>query len=182
MAINNLTLEPDGLVVGSTQLVTSGGGVTIGQNLAVAGNIITGNVTSLNGWNGTSSLAGRLGGICLTYNCERVNAGSVGQVMSYGNGASTLKCLRMPFAGKLVLATLSGASISGTITLQAYLNGGTQPSYQLSATSSGGDIGQTIDFSSAPLSFNAGDTLGWYTTVVPSAANGYNVSYFVIFN
>ena len=52
MAINKLTLEPDGLVVGANQLVTSGGGVYIGQNLAVqrsqtiGGNlIVSGNVS-----------------------------------------------------------------------------------------------------------------------------------------
>ena len=39
MAVNKLFLEPDGLVVGATQLVTSGGGVTVGQNLVVAGNV-----------------------------------------------------------------------------------------------------------------------------------------------
>ena len=39
MAINKLTLETDGLVVGATQLVASGGGVTIGQNLVVTGNV-----------------------------------------------------------------------------------------------------------------------------------------------
>ena len=48
MAVNKLTLEKDGLVVGATQLVTSSGGVTIGQNLAVAGNIYAANVTAGN--------------------------------------------------------------------------------------------------------------------------------------
>ena len=52
MAVNKLTLETDGLVVGATQLVTSGGGVSVGQNLVVQGNnyvqrseIIGGNLT-----------------------------------------------------------------------------------------------------------------------------------------
>jgi len=43
MAVNKLFLEPDGLVVGGTQLVASGGGVTVGRNLAVAGNIYSTN-------------------------------------------------------------------------------------------------------------------------------------------
>jgi hypothetical protein len=37
MAINNIFLEPDGLRVGDNQLVTSGGGVSVGQNLVVQG-------------------------------------------------------------------------------------------------------------------------------------------------
>jgi len=32
------------------------------------------------------------------------------------------------------------------------------------------------------LSFAAGDFLGWYQTAVPSSANGYSVSYYVIFD
>lgn len=36
---NKIRLEKNGLVVGDTQLVTSGGGVNVGQNLSVNGNI-----------------------------------------------------------------------------------------------------------------------------------------------
>jgi hypothetical protein len=43
MAINKLNLERDGLIVGDTQLVASGGGVTVGQNLVVTGNVIARN-------------------------------------------------------------------------------------------------------------------------------------------
>ena len=38
MSINKIFLEPDGLVVGGTQLVASGGGVSVGKNLSVIGN------------------------------------------------------------------------------------------------------------------------------------------------
>ena len=38
MAINKIVLERDGLQVGGKQLVTSGGGVSVGQNLVVHGN------------------------------------------------------------------------------------------------------------------------------------------------
>jgi hypothetical protein len=56
MAVNKLNLERDGLVVGATQLVASGGGVTIGQNLAVAGSIFTANLSA----SGPVSIAGNL--------------------------------------------------------------------------------------------------------------------------
>ena len=39
MSINKLFLEPDGLVVGNNQLVTSGGGVSVGKNLVVQGTV-----------------------------------------------------------------------------------------------------------------------------------------------
>lgn len=56
MAINKIFLETDGLVVGATQLVASGGGVSVGKNLSVAGNVYvsdlyftSGNIVSPNG-------------------------------------------------------------------------------------------------------------------------------------
>jgi hypothetical protein len=48
MSINKIVLETDGLVVGDNQLVASGGGVSIGQNLVVQGNTYTGNIISSN--------------------------------------------------------------------------------------------------------------------------------------
>ena len=53
MALNKIFLEPDGLVVGATQLVASGGGVSIGQNLVVQGSGYLGNVAVT----GTSTLS-----------------------------------------------------------------------------------------------------------------------------
>ena len=38
MSFNKIVLETDGLQVGTNQLVTSGGGVSVGQNLIVQGN------------------------------------------------------------------------------------------------------------------------------------------------
>jgi hypothetical protein len=60
MAINKINLERDGLIVGDTQLVASGGGVYVGNNIAVGGGVYTkdllvtgnasfsGNVTAVN--------------------------------------------------------------------------------------------------------------------------------------
>jgi len=44
MSLNKLRLEADGLVVGDTQLVARGGGVTVGQNLVVNGTTFSGNL------------------------------------------------------------------------------------------------------------------------------------------
>jgi hypothetical protein len=41
MAINKITLEQDGLHVGSNQLIASGGNITVGRNLVVQGNNYT---------------------------------------------------------------------------------------------------------------------------------------------
>jgi len=142
----------------------------------------TGSVTATTGWAGTNSLAGRLGGVVQSFACERTSTGTATGVMAFGNGNANMKGLRMPFAGKLIAATLSGINVTGTITVQAYLNGSANASYQLTGTGSAEDIAQTQDWSSSPLSFTAGQTLGWYQGTVPATANGYNVSFYVIFD
>ena len=62
MAVNKLYLEPDGLVVGATQLVASGGGVTVGQNLAVVGNVFTTGLSASGNLSvtGTASFSGNV--------------------------------------------------------------------------------------------------------------------------
>jgi hypothetical protein len=75
-----------------------------------------------------------------------------------------------------------GANVDGTITIDAYLNGTANTSYRFSQTGALTDVGQTQNWSSAPLTFAAGDTLGWYQTAVPTTANAYNVTFFVTYN
>jgi hypothetical protein len=165
--------------------IDSSGNVGIGTSspygsarLSVAGSVI-----ATGGWDGTNSSAGKLGGVVQSFACERSGTGSATNVMSFGNGAALGKGLRMPFAGKLLVATLSGTGINGTVTVDAYLNGTANSSYRLTATNgSAADVAVTQNWSSSPLSFAAGDTLGWYQTVVPTAANVYNVSFYVIFD
>ena len=83
MAVNKLYLEPDGLVVGATQLVASGGGVTVGRNLAVAGNIIANNLTILgtittSGNITVGNILGNVSGFSLGYrDMPQVAAGNV---------------------------------------------------------------------------------------------------------
>ena len=144
---------------------------------------LAGTITATNGWAGTGSSAGILGGVVMSFACERSGTGTVGGVMSYGNGVAANKGLRMPFAGKLYAATLTGTLITGTTTVQAYLNGVANASYQLSATSTAADIGVTGNWLASPLSFAAGDTLGWYQASVPTvSAAGYDVSYYIVFS
>jgi hypothetical protein len=89
----------------------------------------------------------------------------------------------MPAAGKLILATLAGTGIDGTLTVQAYLNGSANASYQLTQTNgTAGDVGVTQNFSSEPLVFNAGATLGWYQASLPTASTAFNVNFYVTFD
>jgi hypothetical protein len=127
--------------------------------------------------------AGVLSGQVVSMHCERQSTGAIGQIMSFGNGSSAGKGLRMPRAGKLILATLAGTGIDGTLTVQAYLNGSANASYQLTQTNgTAADVGVTGDFFNAPLTFNAGDTLGWYQASLPTAASTFNVNFYVTFD
>jgi hypothetical protein len=123
-----------------------------------------------------------LGGIPIAFFAERTSTGSAGGIMSHGNGSTTGKGLRMPFAGKLIAGTMFGANVNGTLTIDAYLNGTANASYRFTQTGTLTDVGETKNFSSAPLTFAAGDTLGWYQTAVPTTANTYNVTFFVTYN
>jgi hypothetical protein len=144
--------------------------------------IVTGNVTATGGWGGTLSSAGVLGGVPMAFFAERTSTGTAGGVMAHGNGSTTGKGLRMPYAGKLIAGTMFGANVNGTITIDAYLNGTANTSYRFSQTGALTDVGETQNWSSAPLTFAAGDTLGWYQTAVPTTANAYTVTFFVTYN
>lgn len=144
--------------------------------------IVTGNVTATDGWGGTLSSAGVLGGVPMAFFAERTSTGTAGGVMAHGNGSTTGKGLRMPYAGKLIAGTMFGANVNGTITIDAYLNGTANTSYRFSQTGALTDVGETQNWSSAPMTFAAGDTLGWYQTAVPTTANAYTVTFFVTYN
>jgi hypothetical protein len=143
---------------------------------------VVGNISASTGWAGTTSAAGKLGGTVMPFVCERNGVGAIGQIMSFGNGASTGIGLRMPFTGKLILATLQGTYINGNVTLDAYLNGVTNSSYRLSVVGTNTNVGNTQNWETTPLTFNAGDTLGWYLVEAPTGANTYNVSFYVVYD
>jgi len=132
---------------------------------------------------GVAVTAGILGGHTVSMNCERNSTGAIGQIMSFGNGSTAGKGLRMPAAGRLIAATLAGTGINGTLTVQAYLNGVANASYELTQTNgSAADVGVTGNFASSPLLFSAGDTLGWYQASLPTASSVFNVNFYVSFD
>jgi hypothetical protein len=79
MALNKIVLETDGLVVGVNQLIASGGGITVGKNLVVQGNIYSNAVSIQSNIASTSNVTGALtvlGGIGATGNISM--SGSLG--------------------------------------------------------------------------------------------------------
>ena len=174
------TVESQSTLTGALNVA---GGVGIQKNLNVGGNI-TANNMFIGPWpvstsSSTLKLAGILSGIPLSFTVERSGVGAVGQIMSYGNGSATGKGLVMPYSGNIVLAVLTAINITGTVTVTAFYNGAIVPGYSLTGTANGSDVTQQI---STSLSFNAGDHVGWYISSAPTAANCYEINYYVVYD
>ncbi|CAB4125777.1 hypothetical protein UFOVP181_425 [uncultured Caudovirales phage] len=116
-----------------------------------------------------------------SYTVERSGVGSVGQVLSYGNGSSTSKGLFMPYAGHLYEAIFSATNITGTFTMDLYVNGAIIPGYTLTATGTTENKYHHVKYAT-PFAFAQYDQIGWYISAVGSAANAYEVNYFVTYN
>jgi hypothetical protein len=133
-------------------------------------------------WPGTASAAGVLGGVPISFHCERSGVGSVGDQLSWGNGTSANIGMVMPFSGKLILATLGVTALTGTHTSQVKLNGVVNPSYQLSATGTAVNASDIKNWQSTPLAFTVGSTICWYTSVACTSATSIGVTFFVVFD
>ena len=116
-----------------------------------------------------------------SYTVERSGVGSVGQVLSYGNGSSTSKGLFMPYAGQIYEAVFSATNITGTFTMDLYVNGSVVPGYTLTVTGTAENKYHHVKYAT-PYSFAQYDQIGWYISAIGSAANAYEVNYFVTYN
>ena len=174
-AFSNNSGVPDNLV-----LMT---GATERMRISSSGDVsLTGTLTVNGKWAGTGSSAGVLGGTIIGHECERNGTGSATNIMAFGNGSTSGKGLRMPFAGKLYAATLSGILVTGTVTVDFAINNVPNASYSLTGTGTASDISATGNYLASPLSFAAGNTIGWYQTTVPTVASGYFVAFYIMFD
>ena len=143
--------------------------------------IATDDIVVAKGWGGTGSKAGRLGGIPMTFQCERGNKSFVGDKLSFGDSEAVGNGICMPFDGKMVVATLQCTGITGKATITAIKNGISCPDYKLISGSTAHDC-DIKDFSGNPLKFVAGDVIGWQTTGAPAAASSIHVMFIAIFD
>lgn len=126
MSINKLFLEPDGLVVGNNQLVTSGGGVSVGKNLVVQGTVTDsiGDIRSIpvNTQSSAYTLAKTDGGKMISITAGGVtvpnsNVISVGQTFSIFNNSNLSQTIT-PSSGTTMY--LTGTALTGNRTLTQY--------------------------------------------------------------
>lgn len=144
-------------------------------------NIETSSIISSNGWGGTGSKAKKLGGIPLTFQCERGNKSFVGDNISFGDSESIGNGVCMPYDGKMVVATLQCTGISGVASITAIKNGTLCSDYSLISSNFPNNC-DVKDFNDEPLEFVAGDVIGWQTTGAPGAASSIHVMFVVIFD
>jgi hypothetical protein len=150
-----------------------------------AGTVVT-QVTSQNfdsqGLAGRGTASGRLGGSMYSFHFERNGAGTVGNYMAMGNGGVAIAGIRMPFAGRVIQGTLYGDGFTGSIIVDVSVNGAANTAYRMSITGTAANAGVNGDWQPAPLTFAAGDVLGYVQNTVPSSADGYTASMYVIFD
>jgi len=141
----------------------------------------SGAVTFPSGVAGTGTLAGKLGGQLITIIGERKQALAPGHFLALGNGSFTTQGAAMPFAGKVVGASLSiGAGASGLTVMSVAVDGVEQTSHQISLNYPGsGLVTATADYSSAPLTVPAGAAINLYASVT-SVVDSVVGSVFVI--
>ncbi len=142
----------------------------------------SGRVTFPAGIAGTGSAAGALGGQVVALAAER-NALIVGNFFAHGNGGSVLDGPVVPFAARVLAATLLVEIVpAGTIEIEAQVNGAPAPGYTLTVVSDGSGRHTAVgDFSAAPLVLAAGDTINWKITQSPANGNGGIVTTFLQF-
>lgn len=120
------------------------------------------------GFAGTGSAAGPMGGQVFTITGERNNTPSVGTYLAHGNGAASAAGVTVPFAGKVVAATISAAGgNAGITTVSAAVNQTVATGFDVSVDYTGTGVGTGVaDFSGAPLPVAAGDAVGLVCTAV----------------
>lgn len=135
-------------------------GATFHEGLVV--DAASGAVTFPNGIAGTGSAAGRMGGQTVAFCGERNSSVSIGQSLSFGNGAVGVAGPVVPFDGKIVALTLSMSEGSAGITAyELYVDETADPAVAVSIDYSGAGAPETAvaDFSAAPRAVSAGSAI-----------------------
>lgn len=144
----------------------------------------TGKVSFPSGVNGSGSSAGPMGLQAMAFTCERNVGFSVNNYLAFGNGATQISGAAMPFAGKVVAATLAQRNaVAGLNALTITLNCTESSSHAVSLTTTGLEVESAVsDFSAAPLSFVAGDMIAMKVTDSSDSGNTTVGTFFVIFD
>lgn len=143
-----------------------------------------GKVSFPSGTNGSGSAAGVMGLQVMAFTCERNSGFSLNSYLAFGNGAVQPSGAAMPFSGKVIAATLAQTgAVAGVNTLTMAVNRVASSNHSVSMVSTGAAAESAIaDFSSAPLTFTAGDMLAMKITDSTDNGNTTVGTFFVVFD
>ena len=124
---------------------------------------VEGHFTAANGWGGTGSAAGVLGGSVHAFVGE-THDGDAGLSLRFAGPGNRPSNVRMPFAGAVVAATFCADAVHRPTFWECCIND--------VSTGRGGALhhpnGATLDWTVQPLRFAAHDRLSWKTTSTPA--------------
>lgn len=143
-----------------------------------------GTVSFPSGTTGSGSAAGALGLQSMAFTGERNTGFTVGNYLAYGSDAASSAGPVMPFAGRVVAASMSiTAGTAGANGFDLALNHTAATSHSVSLTATGTGVETAhADFSASPLSFAAGDAITLQVNASSDSANTVVGTFFVIFD
>jgi len=154
-------------------------------NDAIVVNKDDGKVSFPSGTNGSGSTAGVMGLQAMAFTGERSGSFAAGNFLAYGNGATTSTGPAMPFAGKVIAASLSFSdATAGANSIEMTINQIAFPAYAVNMTLVDGNAVQAayVDYSATPLAFAAGDAISMQIQTTSAGSNKAVGTFFVIFD
>ena len=149
MSINKIVLEKDGLVVGTNQLVASGNGIYVGNNLVVGGTLYATNIVGSGGFSNGQSIS---------VNNFTVSGGFT------ANGSTGTSGQVLTTTGSAVYWSAGGGGASVTIS-------STAPS-----SPSAGNMWYNTETGVLYIYYNDGDSSQWVASTPASGPSGYTGS------
>ena len=131
----SFVVEIPSIFTKSTQIPNRLGNTILSGNETILGDLLVNGSFTLNEGNNPNSSAGILSGSIQNYWVERNNDTSVDDKLSWGNGSKDLEGIHMPFSGKILYATASTLTATGSATFKILKNGLTESTHALNVTS-----------------------------------------------
>lgn len=168
---------------GTPRFETTSSGIDISGDIASTylstnstGAAVTGTTTSTNGWAGTTSSAGVLGGLAMAFSCGingRIGLPSVNSTMVFGGsefqGQDDQEGVVMPYAGKVYAATVHTEGQTNSLRLALSINGditNTTNTLVMNGIAAAQDFSIIEDWSNSPVTFSAGDRVNFRVAYV----------------
>lgn len=176
----SFVVEIPSIFTKSTQIPNRLGNTILSGNETILGDLLVNGSFTLNEGNNPNSSAGILSGSIQNYWVERNNATSVDDKLSWGDGSNDLEGINMPFSGKILYATASTLTATGSATFKILKNGN-ESTQALNVTST--NKNPILDLrTNTPYIFNAGDKITWKTTAYSATVSGIIIGFWVIFD